>query len=100
MSNTAQSKQGKNPAASPDVKTAETAQKAAYSAKDAARMPAWTSAWGDRPPVSLTDPLADLQAKYIVNQPGDAYEQEADDVADQVMQRDTSGTLGVSPLIA
>ncbi len=49
------------------------------------RLPAWTSAWGDRPPGELLTPLATLQAEGIVDRPGDAGEQEADHIVKQVM---------------
>ncbi len=92
MSSTAHTRQGKNHSGSPDTKTAESTQKAAYGAKGAARMPAWTSAWGDRPAIGLTGPIADLQAKGVLSQSGDPYEQEADQVANQVMRMAAPGS--------
>jgi hypothetical protein len=61
------------------------AQKAANLVVSPSQQPAWTQAMGDHPPASL-------QTKLTVNQPGDAYEREADQVADQVIHMPTSGT--------
>ena len=53
--------------------------------------PAWNpyptqqSAWGNQALQRLLRTRA-IQAKLMVNQPGDKYEQEADRVADQVMR--------------
>ena len=57
----------------------EPAQKATVDNATAARVPAWAEVGGDMLP-------AGLQAKLMVNQPGDVYEQEADRVAEQVMR--------------
>ncbi len=46
------------------------------------RQPAWTNALGSQPALTL-------QPKLTVNQPGDEYEQEADQVASQVMRMPT-----------
>ncbi len=79
---------------SPDtvIKAAASSQKAASSAVPATRIPAWTAAMGDHPPASL-------QAKLTVNQPGDAYEQEADRVAEKVMRKSTPGSPTPSPAL-
>jgi hypothetical protein len=45
--------------------------------------PSWERALGSAPVVELKLPI---QTKLTVNQPGDAFEQEADQVADQVMR--------------
>lgn len=65
----------------PDAKAevGEPAHKATVDNAMAARIPAWADASGGTLP-------AGLQAKLMVNQPGDVYEQEADRVADQVMR--------------
>src|SRR4051794_26031082 len=68
------------------TRAAEPSQKAAHSAGALTRLPAWTRVMGDHPPISL-------QTKLIINQPGDAYEQEADRVADQVMRMPDSVAL-------
>src|SRR5437868_2339545 len=78
-----QDRQEKSPSPDTVIKAADPNQKAASSAVPATRMPAWTAAMGDQPPASL-------QAKLIVNQPGDIYEQEAEHVANQVMHGNTS----------
>lgn len=59
--------------------------KTAPSETNLTQQPAWTKALGDQPPVRL-------QAKLTVDQPGDVYEQEADQVADRVMRMPTSET--------
>lgn len=51
----------------------------------ATHSPAWTAAWRDRPLATLFTPHVAAQAKLTVSQPGDAYEQEAEHVAAQVM---------------
>jgi len=51
-----------------------------HSHTNSTHSPAWTHALGSQPAVSL-------QPKLTINQPGDQYEQEADHVASQVMQR-------------
>lgn len=58
-------------------------------ASDVTRLPVWTRAWENQPPVGLFTPQAEalvLQAKLEVSQPGNPYEQEADRVAEQVMR--------------
>src|SRR5438067_498464 len=75
--------QAKTTSPKPATRTAEPTQKSAHSAGAPTRLPAWTSLWGNHPPVSL-------QAKLTVNQPEDAYEQEAYRVAEQVMRKPTA----------
>jgi hypothetical protein len=50
------------------------------------RQPAWTAALDQYPPTVRLGAPTGIQAKLTVNQPGDAYEQEADEVATQVMR--------------
>jgi hypothetical protein len=83
-----QTKQTKNHSPASTAKSSEATQKAARSAASARQLPAWTSAWGNGLPAGL---VPDLQAKLVVNEPGDVYEQEADHVADQVMDTAVSG---------
>src|SRR5438128_6454724 len=78
-----QTKQTKNHSPASTAKSSEATQKAIRSAASARQLPAWTSAWGNGPPAGL---IPDLQAKLVVNEPGDVYEQEADRVAEQVMR--------------
>src|SRR5438105_1634735 len=92
MSDMAHAKQGKNHSTSSDTKAAESTPKAAASAMSATRVPAWASAWGDQPTVKLVSPIADLQAKGVLSRPGDASEQEADRVAEQVMRLPAPGS--------
>src|SRR5262249_5585049 len=68
----------------------------AYTAA-ARRTPAWTSAWGNQPLLGLTNPVVDLQARGIVSRPGDPYEQKADQIAGQVMDRVVPGTNTTAP---
>src|SRR4051794_4919008 len=85
MSIYAQQESGKSGQKSSEATTtAETAKatKSVHTVADAQRIPAWaTMAWGDGLPPGLV-----LQTKLKVNQPGDAYEQEADRVSEQVMR--------------
>jgi hypothetical protein len=60
---------------------AEPGRKAAQPAQAPERIPAWAAAGGAQPAPSLF-----VQTKLTVNQPGDAYEQEADRVAEQVLR--------------
>src|SRR5881275_3339566 len=53
MSSTAQTKQAKNHSSNPATKAAEPSQKAVHGAMAPTRLPAWTRAWGDHPPVEL-----------------------------------------------
>src|SRR5437588_2933228 len=80
-----QPRQAKTNSPSPDTQPAEPIQKASQSAVASTRTPAWIQAMGDHPP-------AHLQAKLTLNQPGDAYEQEADLVADPVMRKSAHGS--------
>ncbi len=96
MSSTAHTRQGKNHSGSSETKAAESIQKAAYGAQGVARLPAWTSVWGDRPAIGLISPT-DLQAKGVLSQPGDPYEREADQVAKQVMHLTVPGSFPMAP---
>src|SRR5579859_4239843 len=68
-----------NPDAKAEIGEPAHKDKAAVDNATAARVPAWAEAGGGTLP-------AGLQAKLVVNQPGDVYEQEADRVAEQVMR--------------
>jgi Domain of unknown function (DUF4157) len=57
-----------------------------------AQQPTWTEALGNQLPT-------DLQAKLTVGQPGDAYEQEADQVAEQVMRMSATSMAMPSTLL-
>ena len=85
-----QTKQAITQIVSPTIKAAEPAQKAATNASTAKYPPAWTNAWGDRPPAELfpreVGSVPNFQAKLAISQPDDPYEQEADQVAEQVMR--------------
>ena len=70
--------QNHSPAPKPGHKTVNPAT-------DPTQQPAWTQAMRDQPPPGL-------QAKLTVSKPGDVYEQEADHVANQVMDKTASGT--------
>src|SRR5690349_16942909 len=50
------------------------------------RQPAWVAALDSASAAVPFAPLKGIQAKLTVNQPGDAYEQEADQVAAHVMR--------------
>src|SRR5438876_124626 len=65
---------------------AESTPKAAISAAAATRVPAWANAWGDQPPTDLSlDEEAMAQPdSSAMSRPGDRYEREADQVADQM----------------
>jgi hypothetical protein len=77
-------KQDKTQEPTSSSESTETIAKVAYSPVASTRQPGWTQAMGDHIPVNL-------QAKLTVSQPGDAYEQEADRVADQVMRMPAAG---------
>src|SRR5436309_614707 len=93
------SKQDKTDNASLATKPTEPTQKATHNAAASTRTPAWTNAWGDNPPMGLISPVANLQTKGVISQPGDPSEQEADQVADKVMRMAASGSsmLAVPP---
>src|SRR5215469_15066144 len=80
--------QDKIQAATPVSKPATSVAKAANLATNSTQQPTWTQAMGDQPP-------AGLQAKLTVSQPGDAFEQEADRVAEQVIQMPATGMPGI-----
>src|SRR5947209_11463128 len=86
------SKQDKTDNASLATKPTEPTQKATHNAAASTRTPAWTNAWGDHPPIGLVSPVAHLQAKGVVSQPGDSSEQEAEQVSDNVMRMAVSGS--------
>lgn len=94
-----QSRQDKTHSSDSAVHTEESTQKADRSAASAKQLSAWTHAWGDRPPAALISPIAELQAKHIISQPGDSAEQEAEQVADKMMHMaaPASSMLGALP---
>jgi Domain of unknown function (DUF4157)/Glutaminase len=77
--------QDKIHASSSAPQPAKAPSKVVNPAGNSTQQPAWTHALGDKPP-------AGLQTKLTVSQPGDAYEQEADRVAEQVMRMPAPGT--------
>lgn len=62
-----------------NTEAAEPIHKAATNAAAVTRIPMWANARGEHAPTGL-------QAKLTINQSGDAYEQEADRMAEQVMR--------------
>lgn len=70
---------------------AKAPSKAVNLASSPTQQPIWTEALGDKPPSSL-------QAKLTISQPGDAYEQEADRVSEQVMRMPASETATSSTI--
>jgi hypothetical protein len=84
---------------SPDLattKNAESTPKATSNKAAPTRMPAWTSAWGDHPPLGLIAPRADLETKHIASQPGDPSEKEAEQVSDQMMRMPVPGSSSIA----
>jgi hypothetical protein len=91
-----QTRQDKTETSGLAAKPTESIQKATRGSGSSVRQPGWTSAWGDHPPARLVASVADLQAKRALSQPGDPSEQEADHIADQVMNMTASGTSMIS----
>ena len=80
-----QTRQAKTQNPKPVAESAELTKKVASSAAHSTRLPAWANAWGDQPPAALISPVADLQAKHLLSQPEDPDEQQADHIANHVM---------------